>query len=105
MKFSKIGLREITDYGLPKPIISQMVGGINVDILSNVTENVTENVTVKRIDKILEELKTNNTATTEYFAKKYRVTRWTILRDLEKLKLNNKIIRIGPDKGGYWKIL
>jgi ATP-dependent DNA helicase RecG len=29
----------------------------------------------------------------------------TIKRDIAKLKTQNKIKRIGPDKGGYWEII
>ena len=29
----------------------------------------------------------------------------TIYRDIEKMKKNGIVKRIGPDKGGYWKII
>jgi len=33
------------------------------------------------------------------------VARMTIYRDIEKLKNKRQIKRMGPDKGGYWKII
>jgi ATP-dependent DNA helicase RecG len=33
-----------------------------------------------------------------------KVTERTIERAINKLKKENKIERIGPDKGGYWQI-
>jgi len=32
------------------------------------------------------------------------VTEKTIKRDIEKLKKEGKLNRIGPDKGGYWDV-
>ncbi|MBK7380862.1 MAG: DeoR family transcriptional regulator [Ignavibacteriales bacterium] len=42
--------------------------------------------------------------TIDELCKILKVTNKTVKRDLEKLKRENKIKRIGPDKGGYWKI-
>jgi len=33
-----------------------------------------------------------------------KVTKRTILRDIEKLKRENLLERIGSEKGGYWKV-
>ncbi|MDR2584506.1 MAG: HTH domain-containing protein [Fibromonadaceae bacterium] len=34
-----------------------------------------------------------------------KVTKRTILRDIEKLKNENSLERIGSEKGGYWKVI
>ena len=47
----------------------------------------------------------DNKISTIQIAEKLKVTRRTIARDIEKLKRTHQIIRIGGDKGGYWKIL
>ena len=71
----------------------------------NVTENVTENVTNKRYDLILKLLKINNKITVDEIAKRLNVTKRTIIRDIEKMKNNKLIERIGPAKGGHWEII
>jgi ATP-dependent DNA helicase RecG len=38
-------------------------------------------------------------------AKKLSVTKMTIVRDIARLKEDNIIERIGPAKGGHWKII
>ncbi|AYQ32751.1 winged helix-turn-helix transcriptional regulator [Runella sp. SP2] len=38
-------------------------------------------------------------------AKETRIAIHSVERAIEKLKKENKIERIGPDNGGYWKVL
>ncbi|MCD6179130.1 MAG: winged helix-turn-helix transcriptional regulator [Bacteroidales bacterium] len=64
----------------------------------NVTENVTENI-------ILKEIENNNKITTNELAKRLNLTRRTIARYISNLKEQDVLKRIGPDKGGYWKII
>jgi len=107
--------------GLPAPEFEATMGGIMVTIkrhvsestgkshvtdndTDNVTDNVTENVTEKRIDLIVDEIRLNNLISIDQLAKKLKVTRRTIIRDIEKMKNQNIITRIGPDKGGHWEI-
>ena len=68
-------------------------------------ENVTENVTENRIDQIIEILISDNTVTTDQLAKTLKVTKRTILRDIEKLRKVGKVKYIGPAKGGYWQVI
>ena len=63
-----------------------------------------ENVTENRIRNILQEISKNPHISYDELTKKLKVARMTIYRDFEKLKKQNKIERIGPDKGGYWKL-
>ncbi len=76
------------------------VNNINEPI-NNVTENVTEN----RLNFILEAIVKNNRITTTLLAKNINVSRMTIARDIETLKQQGKLQRIGPDKGGYWQVI
>ncbi len=68
-------------------------------------KNVTENVTEKRNYLIIREIKKNNSISIDQLAEKLKVTRRTIIRDIEKMKNQKILCRIGPSKGGYWKIL
>ncbi len=74
------------------------------NVTENVTENVTNNVTENRTERILKIIGENNKITTTEIAKIIGVTRMTISRDIEFLKENGLLQRIGPDKGGFWKV-
>lgn len=74
------------------------------DVIENVTEEV-GNVTEIRRRKILDLIRNNNKISTFEIASEMRVTRRTIARDMIFLKDKNIISRIGPDKGGYWRII
>ena len=67
--------------------------------------NVTENVTENRLLLILEEMKKNTSITTTDLARILHVTRRTIHRDIDLLKQQGLLTRIGPDKGGNWKVI
>jgi len=73
------------------------------DVIENVTEEV-GNVTEIRRRKILDLIRNNNKISTFEIASEMKVTRRTIARDIIFLKDKNIISRIGPDKGGHWKI-
>lgn len=110
------GIRRIINYfieaGLPKPTFQNQSSGFLVtvfgkkagNVTKNVTENVTKNVTENRIDQIIEILISDNTVTTDQLAKTLKVTKRTILRDIEKLRKVGKVKYIGPAKGGHWQI-
>lgn len=106
------GIQRIINYfsaaGLPKPSFQNQSNGFLVTVFTNVTENVTENitenVTENRLKKIIELLQLQPNLTTNDLAKRLEITRMTLHRDLEKLKELTILERIGPDKGGYWKI-
>ena len=100
-----------SESGLPKPTFQNQSNGFLVTVFANAIdknlkiENVTENVTEKRLNQIIQLLKNNPSITTEIIAEKLNVTRRTILRDLVKLKKNNKVIYVDSQKKGYWQIL
>jgi len=71
----------------------------------NVTDNVTDNVPDKRRKLLLNLFKSNNKISTSELAMKLKVTKRTILRDIEKLKQQNKLKRIGSEKIGHWTII
>jgi len=69
---------------------------------NNVTDNVTDN---EREMKIIEFIKLNNKISTIELSKLLNVTKRTILRDIEKLKKQDKLKRIGSEKTGCWKVI
>ena len=73
---------------------------------ANVQEKVHENVHEKsRTDLFLDVIRENNAVSLKELAQKIGVASKTIQRDLGRLKSENVIRRIGPDKGGYWQIM
>ena len=66
--------------------------------------HVPENAPEKRREDILLMMKKNNQVTIAELARYFGVTEKTIKRDIEKLKKEGKLNRIGPDKGGYWDV-
>jgi len=59
----------------------------------------------KTSQKIMDLIKEKPDISTEEMGKILKVTRRAIAYQIEKLKKNGKIRRVGPDKGGYWEIL
>lgn len=71
----------------------------------NVGDNVGGNVVDKRLMKVVEIIKANNSISAKEIASLIGVTSRTIERDVEKLKASNKIKREGDERSGYWKVI
>jgi ATP-dependent DNA helicase RecG len=115
------GIGRIINYfkesNLPLPKFENHSGGFLVtvyapdkdqskeNVTENVTQNVTENVTENRTTYILEAIRNNPKITTKILSQQLNIARMTLHRDLEKLKNEGIIKRIGSDKGGYWQVL
>ena len=112
-------LSENAGYGMTKLLTWEKLTGGKVSVDSDITlsnvifnrkhvdkndpENVTENVT-ERFNLLLDKIKVNPFVTTTELAIICNVTRMTIHRDLEKMKQQGLITRVGPDKGGHWEV-
>jgi len=72
---------------------------------NNVPKNVPKNVPLKRLNEIIKLIKKDKNITILQLANKLNVTDKTIKRDITKLKLENKIKRIGSLKAGHWEII
>ena len=71
----------------------------------NVPVNVPLNVPLKdRQKKVIAALSKDPHASAQKLAEKFGVTEKTIKRDLQLLKQQNLITRVGADKNGYWKV-
>ena len=77
---------------------------LNSYLKPDVTENVTENVTEKSMtdeEKIISAIRKNPNISTTELSKIIGKTRRTVARVIES---SEKIVRVGPDKGGHWEI-
>ncbi|WP_456442352.1 winged helix-turn-helix transcriptional regulator [Caldithrix abyssi] len=63
-----------------------------------------EKMSEKMSEKIISLISKNPKITAAEMAKELGKSSRTIERKIRELKQNNRIKRIGPDKGGYWKI-
>ena len=89
----------------------QMIKGLVSDISETdeeqqkqpiATDNVSVNVSAK--EKIIDIITQMPAITVKELAKMLSVTERTIYRQIDTLKTENKIERVGSDKTGYWKI-
>lgn len=90
---------------LPLPTFENHSGGFLVTVYAPDKDKSKENVTENRTEYILEAIRNNPKVTTVALSQQLNITRMTVHRDLEKLKNEGIIKRIGSAKGGYWKIL
>jgi ATP-dependent DNA helicase RecG len=109
------GVRRVIDafvaYGLPEPEFEATQGGMAVTVFKNAVKaataqppeigKVTDKTSVKILSILLEEPET----TIPELAIKVGLTTCSIERALTKLQLERKLVRIGADKGGHWKVL
>ncbi len=79
------------------------------NVLDNVQDSKAGNVLVKKQDarmlKLIELLREDGAATLERLASSLGVSTKTIQRDLDALKKQNRIERIGSDASGQWKVI
>jgi len=86
-------------------IISKSLKDYIKESKKNVPLKVPRNVPLKRLDKILDIIKKDKNITVVQIANMIGVTDKTIKRDITKLKNENKIVRVGSLKSGYWEII
>ena len=99
-------ISEIISYDLSRPEIKEVSGGIDVNIFGeNVPEKSSEKTVEKTVEKIITLLRKYPTITQEELSAKTRLSRRGIEWNLKALKDKGLIRRIGPDKGGYWKVI
>ena len=111
------GMRGVIDtfvaYGLPEPEFEATQGGMAVTVFKNYTnktatqqpEEVSKKMSVKISAKVFTALQADPESTIAELATQVGVTTRTIERALNKLQQENRLVRIGTDNGGYWKVL
>ena len=101
-------IEDSTEQGESTPFIEFMLEMILKSMQNikndNVPINVTKNDPIKRVDKIIEIISENKDITIIELANKLDVADKTIKRDIAKLKEQNRLIRVGSLKSGYWEI-
>ncbi|GHT41532.1 transcriptional regulator [Bacteroidia bacterium] len=101
---------EVTDVPENVPDVPENIPDVPENVpenLPNVPENipdVPENVPENRLDSMLELIKKDADISMLDLSKHLEVNHKTIKRDIGKLKAKGLLERVGPDKGGYWKI-
>ena len=68
------------------------------------TEKVTEKVTENQ-DKIISLILKNSKITIKELSITLNISPKNVKENLSKLKQKEMLERVGPDKGGYWKII
>src|SRR5690554_772143 len=80
---------------------------VTEQVTDNFTDNVSDNVTDKVTDnqqKILEQIEQDSYITTRKMAEAVGISQRKIKGNIQILKEKGLLERIGPAKGGYWKI-
>ena len=102
--------------GLPQPVFDTSFGGLQIEFVANpenpeiktsekMREKMREKMGEKTSDKILTLIKDNPEITIKTLTDQTGKSHSTIERNLQKLQKDHRIERIGPDKGGYWKVI
>jgi predicted HTH transcriptional regulator len=84
---------------LPQPKILEMAGGINVEILSKDTVKLSKNE-----QKIVRLIKESASITANELSEILGINLRNTKNNIANLKKVDVIERVGPDKGGYWKL-
>ncbi len=80
-----------------------VIYGSNVVVTGRDTDRDTDRDT--RLTMILKLINDDNNITTKQLSLLCNVSQITIKRDIEKLKKQNKLKRIGSERTGYWEII
>lgn len=96
------------DYGIAEPVFEEISNGFRVVLYNDKLKNQVDKVTDKVTDnqkEIIYAIKKNNNITTQELSNMIGISQRKIKENIAKLKALNIIERIGPAKGGYWKIV
>lgn len=91
------------EFGIKDPVFKEIGQGFQV-VLFKEKINDTDN-DIDRRKRILHIIENNPTISIIILAQKLSVSKSTVLRDTRMLKLRKKLIRIGKEKNGYWKVV
>jgi len=115
--FRLVGWAEIAGTGMLQMIENWQKAGFGKPVIRNneprywftiefsTVEEDTSKSSVKSSVKIIELLKVDPEISASTIAAKLNISKRAVEKQLAKLKINGKIRRIGPAKGGYWEIV
>lgn len=97
------------DYGCPQPQFEEVNGGFKLTIFSKLSsekssEKGSEKSSEKTADILINLLKSNPKLTIAELSFETKLSTRAVEKQIKKLREENKITRIGPDKGGYWTV-
>jgi len=75
------------------------------DVVDGVVDSVVDSVVDIRLNKIIELIKSDTDVSASQIAEALNISSRTVQRDIDKLKKQKRIIRVGPEKGGHWEII
>ena len=79
--------------------------GMFTVILHRTVEETVDETVEETVENILKAMKENPKVTAKELRKKTGLSRRGVEYQIDKLKKEDVIERIGPTKGGYWKLL
>ena len=109
----KRAVKEISDYHLPLPVISEMAGGVNViitgsrDTIKDTLKDTIKDTLMTREKEtiILQKIREKPTVTADELSKILNINLRNTKKYLSTLKEHGKIQRIGSRKNGYWEVI
>ncbi|MCD4735630.1 MAG: putative DNA binding domain-containing protein [Bacteroidales bacterium] len=95
-------------FNFPIELIRTLTDELDTELIRSkvgkTSEKTSEKMSEKTSEKILKLILENNKITILEMTELIGVTQRSIERNIKKLQEDNKLKRIGPDKGGYWNI-
>ena len=92
-----------TAMGESTPFVEFMLEVI-LSTIENVPKDVTKNVPKDRVELILENMKRDSSITIKALATIVGVNEKTVKRDIEKLKVEKRVLRLGSARRGFWEV-
>ena len=111
------GIGRVRDHfkaeGLPEPDFENISEGFQVTVFGDeifneteeTQENILEKTVEKTVEKIIEMMNGNPQVTIKELVELTGLSRRGVEWNIQQLKTNGLIERIGADKGGYWKVI
>ena len=91
-------------FELPLKPSKELTNEMTENVTEKMKENVTEKMKEKTPDFILRMVQNNKEITIQELAEHKGVSESTIERAIKRLKEEDKLRRVGPDKGGHWEV-
>jgi ATP-dependent DNA helicase RecG len=95
-------LEAFKEYDLPQPVFKEVQNGFKVTV-SRTTQKTTQKIGTR--EQVIELLSKNPKMTRDELAQALAKSPNTIKGHIAKLKAEGRLIRIGSDRDGYWKVL
>jgi len=102
------GIRRIGEafeqYGLKAPKFGNFQHGFRVVVYADTATDI-DRTSGKTSGKILAYIRENPDITIPELSLLLEITERSVERNISQLQKDNKLLRIGPAKGGHWKVI